>query len=116
MTPTAVTVTAGQAVVSFTIPGPLDVETVQGVGLEQGSRAAGCGPSSSGPFPDEPVARSLQLDDVALRASASGLQPDLAFANTAPLDLSTDFLPFGETPKWGTPSTWPAPRRSASPG
>ena len=101
VTPTAITVTAGQAVVQLPIPGPIDVETVQGVGLEQGLESRWLRAELSGPLPDDPVASSLRLDGLSLHASASGLQPDLAFANTAPLDLSTDFLPFGESPKVG---------------
>jgi Baseplate J-like protein len=101
VTPTAITVTAGQAVVRLPIPGPIDVETVQGVGLEQGLESRWLRAELSGPLPDDPVASSLRLDGLSLRAGVSGLLPDLAFANTAPLDLSTDFLPFGESPKVG---------------
>ena len=36
-----------------------------------------------------------------LTVRASGLLPDLAFSNAAPLDVTKDFFPFGETPKVG---------------
>jgi hypothetical protein len=101
VTPAATTVTAGQASVRLVIPGPIDVETVQGVGLEQGLESRWLRAELNIPLPDDPVVPSLNLSGLSVRASASGLQPNLAFANTAPLDLTTDFLPFGESPKVG---------------
>ncbi|MCP3956370.1 MAG: putative baseplate assembly protein [bacterium] len=53
------------------------------------------------PLPDWPAARDLQPSDLSLRVQESGLAPDFAFGNTEPLDVSRDFLPFGEEPKAG---------------
>jgi len=101
VTPTAVTVTPGHASVRLSLTGPTDVETVQGVGLQQGLQSRWLRAELSGPLPDEPVAPTLELSGLRVRTSATGLQPDQAFANTAPLDLSTDFLPFGQNPAVG---------------
>lgn len=52
-------------------------------------------------FPDTPEANNLKLQNIKLKVSATGLLPDSAFANNAPLDVTKGFLPFGDTPKTG---------------
>lgn len=53
------------------------------------------------PLPDVPVLPELMLRDLRLNVSAADLLPALAFSNTAPLDVTKEFLPFGEVPKVG---------------
>lgn len=91
----------GRLLVSLTMADPIDLETLQGVGLAQGMRSRWLRVVLTTPFPDDLVAQSLRIKGLRLRVSASGLRPDLAFSNTAPLGLTTEFLPFGETPKVG---------------
>ncbi|MEK7994858.1 MAG: hypothetical protein AAB403_13725, partial [Planctomycetota bacterium] len=53
------------------------------------------------PLPDSPEAETLRLTQVALKAKAEGLTPDLLFTNSTLVDGSKEYLPFGETPKVG---------------
>lgn len=53
------------------------------------------------PFPDALVAQKLQIGNLKLKVSASRLLPDLAFSNTVTVDVTKDFLPFGEIPEVG---------------
>ena len=46
-----------------------------------------------------PKLRSIVITVDVKRGPAEGLVPDLGFINGAPLDLSKDFLPFGDKPK-----------------
>jgi hypothetical protein len=46
-----------------------------------------------------PKIRSIVIRVEVKRSPAEGLVPDLGFVNGAPLDLSKDFLPFGDKPK-----------------
>src|SRR5262249_55857998 len=91
----------GVPLVTLTIPEQIDLEVVQGVGLAQGVQGRWLRAVLTTPFPDDPVAPSIRLDSIKLVVSASGLRPDLAFSNTAPVDLTKDFVPFGETPREG---------------
>ena len=100
--PTLVAASGGNQVrVQFSIAETIDAETIQGVGLPQGVASRWLRATLTTPFPDESVAQSLQLSSSRLRVSADDLLPDLAFNNAAPLDVTKDFFPFGETPKVG---------------
>ena len=41
------------------------------------------------------------VEEPQIEGERSGLLPDLAFSNTAPVDVTEDFFPFGEIPKVG---------------
>jgi hypothetical protein len=83
----------------------IDQTLVQGISeapdIRQGKQSRWLQARLTTPFPDDPVAQALKLAQVKLTVRASGLLPDLAFSNTAPLDVTEDFLPFGEIPKVG---------------
>jgi hypothetical protein len=87
--------------IRFTIPDPVDQETIQGVGLAQGLQSRWLHLSFTAPLPGASVAQNLRLRDLRLKVSASDLAPDVALSNGAPLDVSKEFLPFGEMPKLG---------------
>ncbi|MGH9939119.1 MAG: putative baseplate assembly protein, partial [Blastocatellia bacterium] len=100
--PTLVAASGGNQVrVQFSIAEAIDAETMRGVGLSQDVASRWLRAVLTTPFPDDFVAQSLQLSSSRLRVSADDLPPDLAFNNTAPLDVTKDFFPFGETPKVG---------------
>ena len=51
---------------------------------------------------DTPISRPTVVSSIALqRTLKQDLRPDAAFANASPLDLTKDFLPFGEHPRFG---------------
>lgn len=85
----------------FAISDLIDQETIQGVGLMQSIQSRWLRAVLTTPFPDALIAQDLRLPQLKLRVSASGLLPDLAFSNTAPVDVTKDFFPFGETPRIG---------------
>jgi hypothetical protein len=97
----AVTLAGSRATVRLVVPEAIDLETVEGPGLATALERRWLRAELPAPLPDEPLAPALRLEDVRLGVSAGGLLPDLAFAGTAPLDVSRDFLPFGESPKVG---------------
>src|SRR5262245_21083636 len=97
--PTLVASSGGNQIrVQFNIAETIDAETVRGVGLAEGVASRWLRAALPTPIPDDFVAQSLQLSASHIRVSASGLLPDLAFGATAPLDVTRDFFPFGETP------------------
>lgn len=91
----------GEKALRFTISDSIDQETVNGVGLTQSIQSRWLRGELVTPFPDAQAAQDLWLKNLILKVNASGLLPDLAFSNTAPVDVTKDFLPFGETPKVG---------------
>ncbi len=93
--------TVGEKALQFTISDPIDQETVNGVGLTQGIQNRWLRGVLTTPLPDAKAAQDLRLKNLILKVSANNLLPDLAFSNTAPVDVTKDFLPFGEAPKMG---------------
>lgn len=90
----------------FTISDPIDQKTVNGVGLTKSIRSRWLRGELTTPLPDAQAAQYLRLKNLILKVSAGGLLPDLAFSNTAPVDVTKDFLPFGKTPKVGDSDTF----------
>jgi Baseplate J-like protein len=90
-----------QARFQLDISEPIDQETIQGIGLISDFQSRWLRLVLVTPLPDALVAQDLRLNHLKLKVSASGLLPDLAFSNTAPVDVTKDFFPFGETPKAG---------------
>jgi Baseplate J-like protein len=90
-----------QARFQLDISEPIDQETIQGIGLISDFQSRWLRLVLVTPFPDALVAQDLRLNHLKLKVSASGLLPDLAFSNTAPVDVTKDFSPFGEAPKAG---------------
>jgi len=88
-------------ILSFSIPSPIDQETIEGVGLAQGIQNRWLRAVLETPFPDEPVARDLRLSNPKLNVVNSVLLPDFAFSNATLVDVTKDFFPFGEAPKVG---------------
>src|SRR5262245_26429263 len=102
ITPTLIASSDGNQVsVQFKIAETIDAETVRGVGVAEGVASRWLRAAMLTPFPDELLAQNLQLSASLLRVSAGDLPPELVFNNTAPLDVTKDFFPFGETPKAG---------------
>ncbi|MEK7996730.1 MAG: hypothetical protein AAB403_23240, partial [Planctomycetota bacterium] len=87
--------------VKFKIRGPVDEETLRGVGLPKAMTSRWLRAVLTTPIPDSPKAETLRLTPVALKAKAEGLTPDLLFTNSTLVDGSKEYLPFGETPKMG---------------
>jgi uncharacterized phage protein gp47/JayE len=89
----------------FVNPGGADRTTIRGVSesteIQQGIESRWLQALTTSFLLDDSGARALSINNVKLRVTAAGLQPDLAFGNTAPLDVTKDFLPFGDTPKVG---------------
>lgn len=88
-------------ILKFTISDPINQETVHEVGLAKSIQSRWLRGELTTPFPDAQAAQDLRLKNLILKVSAGGLLPDLAFSNTAPVDVTKDFFPFGETPKVG---------------
>jgi hypothetical protein len=87
--------------IPLSIPDPIDREMIQGVGLAQGIQSRWLQLVLPGPIPDSMTAQELRLRNLKLRVIKSKLLPDLAFTNTAPLDVTKDFTPLGAKPKLG---------------
>ncbi len=85
--------------IKIAIPDPIDQEIIQGVGLPDGLKSRWLRATLPIPFPDAQTAHDLRLSDLILKIEANGLLPDFAFNNDAPLDVTKEFLPFGEAPK-----------------
>ena len=83
----------------------IDQTVVQGVSeapaIRQGQQSRWLQAMLTTPLLDDPVAQDLKLAQLKLTVCASGLLPDFAFSNTAPIDVTENFLPFGEIPKVG---------------
>ncbi|WP_298269425.1 putative baseplate assembly protein [Geobacter sp.] len=95
------TVATNQLLVRFSLAAGVDRETIRGVGLVGGIAGRWLRAVLPTPLPDDPVARALSLGAPLLRVKGTGILPDLAYGNTAPLDVTKEFLPFGQTPKVG---------------
>lgn len=89
----------GTVYFSLALP-PADPRVVAGVGLPAAVTAHWLRLSLPAPRPDAEVPADLVLRPIAL--DVEGLAPpDALLSGTAPLDPSTDFLPFGERPQPG---------------
>ncbi len=92
-------------VLRFADVGAIDDGVVQGVSDAVGVQAGHLGrwlrAALPTPFPDAPLTHDLALRHLKLKVRASGQRPDLAFANTAPVDTTKDFKPFGDRPQAG---------------
>jgi hypothetical protein len=91
----------GEKALRFTISDSIDQEAVNGVGLTKSIQSRWLRGVLATPFPDAQAAQDLRLSNLKLKVSANNLLPDLAFSNTAPVDVTKDFFPFGEMPKVG---------------
>jgi hypothetical protein len=105
VSPTIVPPSAGSAFkVEFSISDAIDKEALEGIGPTGALQTA---PNRwlhavlTSPFPDSPLAQAFSFQLSTLQVAATGLLPDLAFSNTAPADVTKDFLPFGPAPKVG---------------
>lgn len=85
----------------FFIADLLDQEIIQGVGVSKNTPSRWLRADLTTPIQNNPIAQTLQLNNLNLKVSATNLLPDLAFANNTLLDLTKEFLPFGEAPKIG---------------
>ncbi|WP_298439051.1 putative baseplate assembly protein [Geobacter sp.] len=102
VTPVSVSfVATNRLLVSFSLAAGVDRETIRGVGLDGGLAGRWLRAVLPTPLPDDPTARALSLGAPLLRVKGTGILPDLAYGNTAPLDVTKEFLPFGQTPKIG---------------
>ena len=100
--PPVVNVSGTAVQVSFPLADPVDLETIGRIGLAQSLASRWVQLVLTTPFPDAWVAHDLRLSSLALTISnAQPFLPDLAFANSAPLDVTKDFLPFSAVPKVG---------------
>lgn len=102
--PHAIADGGGRTDVEFTITDKIDEETLKGVGLEQspqGITDRWLRAVLATPMPDDLAARLVRLSAVQLSVAAHNLLPDFAFNNDAPLDVTKDFFPLGQTPKVG---------------
>ncbi len=90
----------GAATFSFAV-GPVDLTTVAAPGLTGPVPDRWLRTTLATPYPLDPVAQDLSVTGVTVTASGTGLMPDAAFAGSAPVDLSKDFRPFGDTPRVG---------------
>lgn len=79
----------------------IDEETIEGLGLPAGIKSRWLKATLTTPFADAVPLPGLQLNNLKLKVSATGLQPDIAFTNTAPLDVTKDFQPLGAKPTVG---------------
>lgn len=90
-----------QIQLKFSILDLLDQEIIQGVGFAQRTLSRWFRADLTTPIQDNLIAQTLQLSSMNVKVDATNLLPDLAFTNNTPLDVTKDFLPFGETPKIG---------------
>ncbi|HET6521534.1 MAG TPA: putative baseplate assembly protein, partial [Geminicoccaceae bacterium] len=86
------------AAVALDLPDPADVETVQGVGLAapRAGRWVHAALPRSRPDGAETIDLAFRLG--AIRVTGRDRRPDLAFADGAPVDVSSPFKPFGDAP------------------
>jgi hypothetical protein len=95
----------------FTAVQSVDESVVRGVASEEdaaASQALGTGIQSrwlrgvlDRPITDDELMPAVEMAAPALRVSASGLLPDVAFTNTAPDEVTKAFYPFGAVPRIG---------------
>ena len=82
---------------------PIDVATVQGVGLPGAVQSLWLQIVLMAPFPDADVSHGLQISQVNLGTkNQTPFLPELAFNDREPLDLTKQFYPFGVFPTVGS--------------
>lgn len=95
--------TEAQVRVELALPVAVDPTSVQGLGLPLAAPNRWLQAVLTNPFPDAHAAHDLKVGDLTLGvSSASTFLPDSAFSDSAPLDLTKEFLPFGQTPGVGS--------------
>jgi hypothetical protein len=88
--------------IGLTVPGSIDRELIQGVGLASGVLSRWLVVRLRTPITDWPRISSFQISNIALTvAQPTDLAPEFAFSNQVPLDTTKDFLPFGSIPVIG---------------
>ncbi len=94
-------VTGDQINIGFNVFTPAVPEMIRGIGLEQGLVSRWVRVFLNNSILDNPVANDFSISLPKLEAKGVELALDFAFSNAAPIDLSKDFFPFGDTPGVG---------------
>lgn len=99
----SVAASENQIQVTLPLPDPIDLTGTGGVGLSPAVQSRWLQAVLTIPFPDSQLAQSLVAESLTLSVSStSSFQPDLAFNDSAPLDLTKEFYPFGQAPGVGS--------------
>jgi len=98
----AIVIGEGTARVEIPLADSVDSTAVRGLGLAQLAQNRWLQAVLTAPLPDAQVAHDLQIEGVTLSVAGTNIQPDLAYAGNAPLDLTRDCYPFGQVPARGS--------------